>query len=76
MVRVISTPPLREFWERHAAAEQPLKAWLADAQRASWQTPHDVKDDYANASIIGNERVVFNIKGNHYRLITAVSYRA
>ena len=75
-MRVIAVPPLREFWNRHTHAEEPLRAWLADAQKAGWQTPHDLKTDYGNASILGNNRVVFNIKGNDYRLIVAVSYRA
>ncbi len=75
-MRVIAVPPLREFWERHADAEEPLRAWLADAHRAGWGTPHDVKADYGNASILGNNRVVFNIKGNDHRLIVAISYRA
>lgn len=75
-MRVIAVPPLRAFWSRHADAEEPLRAWLADVQKAEWATPHDVKIDYGNASILGNSRIVFNIKGNDYRLIVAVSYRA
>jgi mRNA interferase HigB len=75
-MRVISVPPLRDFWGRHADVEEPLRAWLADALRAEWKTPHDLKTYYANASLLGNNRVVFNIKGNDYRLIVAVSYRA
>ncbi len=75
-MRVIAVPPLRNFWTRHADAEGPLRAWLAEAQKAEWETPHDVKTNYGNASILGNNRIVFNIKGNDYRLIVAVSYRA
>ena len=73
-MRVLTASTLRGYWTRHADAEGPLKAWLADAERASWKSPHDVKADYANASILSDDRVVFNIKGNAYRLVVAVSY--
>jgi mRNA interferase HigB len=53
-----------------------LGTWLADAQRATWRSPNEIRTTYANASIIGNEWVVFNIRGNNYRLIVAISYRA
>ena len=56
-------------------AEGALKAWLADAKLAQWTTPQDVKNQYANASVIANNRVVFNIKGNDHRLIVAIAYR-
>lgn len=52
-----------------------MKAWLAEARSAQWKSPQEVKRQYANASIIGNNRIVFNIKGNDYRLIVAVAYR-
>lgn len=64
----------REFWERHPDAEQPLKAWCDEARSAVWRTPKDIKHYYRSASILKNRRVVFNIKGNDYRLIVAVAY--
>ncbi len=73
-VRIIARRALREFWERHAAAEPPLRAWYHDALRADWRTPGDVKRVYANASIVGENRVVFNIGGNKYRLVVAINY--
>lgn len=73
-MRVIAVRTLRDFWEAHADAEQPPKAWYQDAKAASWPTPQAIKDAYANASIINSERVVFNIKGNDYRLIAAIRY--
>ena len=73
-MRVIARRRLREFWEKHADAEQPLKAWFHDVVRMNWQSPNDVKQIYANASILANNRVVFNIKGNDYRLIVHVRY--
>lgn len=73
-MRVISKKPLREFWEEHPNARAALQAWYEDATRSSWLTPSDIKRDYRNASIIGQNRVVFNIKGNDYRLVVKVHY--
>jgi mRNA interferase HigB len=76
MVRVIAKRALREFWEAgHADAEQPLKAWHQEAEKASWTGPADIKRRYASASFVGKDRVVFNIGGNKYRLIVAVKYQ-
>ncbi|MEC4983499.1 type II toxin-antitoxin system HigB family toxin [Oscillatoria salina] len=58
----------------HADSEQPLKAWFHDVSRLDWQSPTDIKNIYANASILPNNRVIFNIKGNDYRLIVHVRY--
>jgi len=74
-VRVIALATLRLFWVRHPNAEQPLRAWLDEARQARWKSPQDVKSRYASASFIGRNRVVFNIKGNDYRLVVAVAYR-
>lgn len=74
-MRVIALKTLREFWEGHPDARQPLQAWYEDVRYASWQSPADIKSVYRNASIIANNRVVFNIKGNNYRLIVALNYR-
>lgn len=73
-VRIIALRTLREFWERHAESERALRAWYHDARRATWRSPTDIKQTYANASILGRNRVVFNIKGNRYRLVVAVNY--
>ncbi|MFA5522511.1 MAG: type II toxin-antitoxin system HigB family toxin [Castellaniella sp.] len=61
--------------QRHPDAEQPLKSWYEEALAANWAQPADIKAQYRNASILRNRRVVFNIKGNDYRLIVAVAYR-
>jgi mRNA interferase HigB len=74
-VRIIARRTLREFWEKHPDAEQPLRAWYANARQAGWKTPADVKMDYGNASLLANNRVVFNIKGNRYRLVVAIDYQ-
>ena len=73
-MRIIALKPLRTFWERHPDAEQVLKAWYHDTQHAVWTTPNDIRQIYATASIIANNRVVFNIRGNHYRLVVAINY--
>ena len=66
---------LREFWEKHADAEQPLRAWHDDVRKADWSSPAEAKRVYANASIVGENRIVFTIGGNKYRLVVAVNYR-
>jgi mRNA interferase HigB len=73
-MRIIARSTLRQFWETHPDAEQPLKAWYDEASRAEWNSPIDIKSIYRNASIIANNRVVFNIKGNDYRLIVHIRY--
>lgn len=75
-VRIIALPPLREFWQARADAEGPLQAWILFVRQASWQNPNELKADFPSASVLGNNRVVFNIKGNDYRLIVAVLYGA
>ena len=74
-MRVIAYRSLQNFWALHPPAEQPLKAWYGEAKKAEWRQPADIKAHYRNASFVGNNRVVFNIKGNDYRLIVAVAYR-
>lgn len=74
-MRVIAVSTLRTFWKRHPDAEPPLKAWFEEATSASWTRPADIKARYRSASILKNRRVVFNIKGNDYRLVVAVAYR-
>ncbi|MHB1532142.1 type II toxin-antitoxin system HigB family toxin [Acidithiobacillus sp.] len=65
---------MREFWQRHSQAEYSLRAWYAVASRAAWDIPADVKADYRYASFLANNRVIFNIKGNDYRLVAAIHY--
>ena len=74
-MRVIAVSTLRAFWERYLDAEQPLKAWYEEATSASWNQPADIKAQYRSASVLKNRRVVFNIKGNDYRLIVAIAYK-
>jgi mRNA interferase HigB len=74
-MRVISKVTLVNFWRKHPAARQALQTWFEDASHAHWQTPQEIKARYASASFVGKTRVVFNIKGNEYRLVVAVAYR-
>lgn len=73
-MRIIARSNLREFWQKYPDSEQILKAWFYDVSRANWASPSDIKNVYANASIIANNRVVFNIRGNRYRLVVHVRY--
>lgn len=73
-MRIIALRTLREFWQRHPDAEQPLRAWYANVKRANWKSPADVKISYRNASIISADRVVFDIKGNDYRVVVVIVY--
>jgi len=65
---------LRNFWEIHRDAEQYLKTWYDTALNANWKSPGDIKNTYANASILKNGRMVFNIKGNSYRLVVRFNF--
>lgn len=74
MKRIIAKRTLKEFWEKHPDCEQYLKTWFDIAKHADWKTPNDVKITFVSASIVADNRVVFNIKGNHYRLIVKFNY--
>lgn len=73
-MRIISRRSLVQFWEIHPDAEQPLRAWYAEAKKASWRSPGEIKAIYRSASILSHNWVVFNIKGNTYRLVVVVEY--
>ncbi|MEI7695474.1 MAG: type II toxin-antitoxin system HigB family toxin [Chlorobium sp.] len=73
-MRVISRKSLVQFWTEHCDAEQPLKAWFKEVRQAHWCSPHELKQHYPTASILNSNRVVFNIKGNKYRLITMINF--
>ena len=73
-MRVISKATLVEFWFRHIASKQALQTWFEDASHAQWKTSQNIKLRYASASFVAANRVVFNIKGNDYRLVVAVAY--
>jgi mRNA interferase HigB len=74
MKRIIAKRTLKEYWVKHSDSEQYLKTWYDSARNSNWKSPTDIKNTYANASIIANNRVVFNIKGNSHRLIVKFNY--
>jgi mRNA interferase HigB len=75
-MRIISRKALRDFWEqpKYADSEQPLKSWFKIASEADWATPSAIKAQFGHASFVGDNRVVFNIGGNKYRLVGVVNY--
>lgn len=77
MMRVIAKRTLREFWEldvKYSDSQGPLEAWHEEVLKVSWENPQQVKNQFRSASILKNSRVVFNIKGNDYRLIVKIGY--
>ena len=73
-LRVVAKKILRDFWEKHEDCEQQLKSWFREVQKSEWGNPNQIKEEYPSASILNNNRVVFNIKGNNYRLIVKISF--
>ena len=73
-MRVIAKKILRGFWEKHSDREQQLKAWFKEVSKAKWKNPNEIKSEYPSASILNNNRICFNIKGNNYRLIVKINY--
>ncbi|MEX2044933.1 MAG: type II toxin-antitoxin system HigB family toxin [Opitutus sp.] len=73
-MRVIARKTLKDFWERHADAEQALKAWFHEAKSARWKSFTDIKARYRSADTLPGNRVVFNVKGHSYRLVSAIHF--
>ncbi len=73
-MRIIAKKILREFWEIHPDCEQQLKSWFKEINKAVWKNSNDIKSEYPSASILINNRFVFNIKGNKYRLIVKINF--
>jgi len=73
-MRVLGRQILQEFLQRHADARRPASAWLAEAEAALWRGPADIKARYPGASFLADNEVIFNIKGNKYRLKVMVAY--
>jgi mRNA interferase HigB len=71
---ILALRTLREFWRRHADAEGPLRAWHKVVTQAEWASPEDVRATYRTADIVSDNRVVFNIKHNEYRLVVKIHY--
>lgn len=75
-MHVISRKKLREFWEKHRDAEEWLKAWFKEAQAANWKSLDDIRKRYRSADWVRGNKVIFDVKGNRYRLIIKVKFEA
>lgn len=73
-MRVIAKKILRDFWAKYPDSEQQLKSWYKEAEDATWKNPNQIKREYPFASVLEDNRIVFNIKGNKYRLIVRINY--
>jgi len=74
-MHVLTRSRLKAFWTEHPDAKGQLQAWFAEVRKVDWKSPQDVVNHLQTARPIGKDRVIFNIKGNDYRLVTAVDYR-
>jgi mRNA interferase HigB len=74
-VRIIAKKTLKVFWEKHQDCEQQLKSWYDETLSANWTSTKDIKANYPSASFLNDNRVIFNIKGNSYRLIVKINYK-
>jgi mRNA interferase HigB len=72
--RIVAKRTIRVFWEKHSDSKEYLETWYQTAKSAVWKKPSDIKEFYATVSILKNSRVVFNIKGNDYRLVAKINY--
>ena len=73
-MRIIAKKILRDFWDIHSDCEQQLKSWYQETNLATWKNPNELKSDFPSASLLNDNRVCFNIKGNNYRLIVKINY--
>lgn len=73
-MRIIAKRTIRQFWKRHPKSKGPLEAWHQEVTRANWASPSSVKAQFRSASVLQDNRVVFNVSGNHYRLVVKINY--
>lgn len=74
-MRVIGRDKLEAFCAKHADARRWIENWLADAEAAAWSVPQQIRNRYPSASFLAENRVIFNVKGNDYRLEALVAYK-
>ena len=74
-MQIIAKRTLRQFWARHPQAETPLKVWFAMVSRAEWSGPADVRAMFGSADFVADNRVIFDIGDNKFRIVVRVSYR-
>jgi len=73
-LRVIAKKILRDFWEKHADCEAQLRSWFRETEKSELKNIHDIKNEYPSASVLKDNRIVYNIKGNNYRLIVKFNF--
>jgi mRNA interferase HigB len=73
-MRIVAKRALRIFWETHPDAKDPLLAWYREVEKEEWSNPARLKEKYRSASVVTDNRVVLNIKGNNYRLVVKINY--
>lgn len=74
-MKVLARNKLTDFMRKHASSRKALEAWFAEAEEHDWQTPQDIKNRFPSADFLADNRVIFNIKGNHFRLVVKVRYQ-
>ena len=74
-MRVIAKGTLRKFWEKHPDAEEPLRAWYGEVKDEKWATPHDLAAKYPKARILSDNRAIFDIRNNQFRLVIRINYQ-
>lgn len=74
-MKILGRDKLVKFWSRHANAKDALEAWFDEAKGATWNRSQDIRNRYRSADFLAHDRVIFNIKGNHYRLVVKVRYQ-
>jgi|TARA_R110002126_G_scaffold77313_1_gene192820 mRNA interferase HigB len=74
-MKVLGRDKLTKFSQKHADAKKALEAWFSEASKADWKTPQDIKNRYRSADFLADNQVIFNVKGNHYRLVVKVRYQ-
>jgi len=74
-MKLVGRNKLESFSKKQSRAEEALNAWFNEVEHAEWKTPQDIKNRYGSADFLSGNRVIFNIKGNHYRLVVQVRYQ-
>lgn len=74
MKRIVAKRTIREFWEKHPDSKEYLETWHETVKGANWRNPNEIKEFYSTVSILKNSRIVFNIRGNHYRLVAKINF--
>jgi mRNA interferase HigB len=73
-MQIIAKRTLRVFWEQHPQAEAPLRLWYTRVSAVTWSGPSDIRDQFGSADFVADNRVIFNVAGNNYRVVVRVSY--